>query len=80
MHLVKQMQFGIDLQDAFIMFDNVKHWTTMACHIPDCTYYQIMTISIYDMQSENATAQGMLWKNLNVVMAKHSIPYSKFKG
>jgi hypothetical protein len=56
MHLVKQMQPGGDLQDTFIMFDHIKHWTTMACHVPDCAYYRVMTIFVYDMQSEDATA------------------------
>jgi hypothetical protein len=34
--LVKRMQPGDDLQDAWIMFDYVKRikkWTTMACHV-----------------------------------------------
>jgi hypothetical protein len=39
-----------------------------------------MTIAICDMQSEDAAAQMVLWKNLNVVMARHDIPEPKFKG
>ena len=38
-----------------------------------------MTIAIYDIQSEDATAQMVLWKNLDDVMARHSILESKFK-
>jgi hypothetical protein len=50
--LVKQMQSGGDLQDAWIMFDHVKHvkkWTTMACHVYDFAYCLVMTIAICDM-------------------------------
>jgi hypothetical protein len=32
------------------------------------------------MQSENAAAQMVLWKNLNNVIARHIIPEPKFKG
>jgi hypothetical protein len=52
--LVKRMQPGGDLEDTWIMFDHVKHvkhWTTMACHVYDSTYYQVMTIVVCDMQS-----------------------------
>jgi hypothetical protein len=38
--LVKRMQPGGDLQEAWIMFDHVKRvekWTTMACHVYDST-------------------------------------------
>jgi hypothetical protein len=39
--LIKRMQPGGDLQDAWMMFDHVKRvkkWTTMACHVYDSTY------------------------------------------
>jgi hypothetical protein len=65
------------------MFDHVKcvkKWTTMACHVYDSTYCRVMTIAVCDMQSEDATAQSVLWKNLNVVLARHGIPEPKFKG
>jgi hypothetical protein len=39
-----------------------------------------MMIAVYDMQSEDAVAQMVLWKNLNDVMARHGIPEPKFKG
>jgi hypothetical protein len=32
------------------------------------------------MQSEDAAAQMVLWKNLNDVMARHGVPEPKFKG
>jgi hypothetical protein len=83
MDLVKQMQPGGDLQDAWIMFDHVKRvkkWTMMACHVYDSTYCRIMTIAVCDMHSEDAAAQSVLWKNLNVVVAKHGVPKPKFKG
>jgi hypothetical protein len=38
--LVKWMQPGGDLQDAWMMFDyvkRVKKWATMACHVYDST-------------------------------------------
>jgi hypothetical protein len=60
--LVKWMQWGGDLQDAWIMFNHVKpikHWTTMACHIYSSTSCHIMTIIICDMQSDDATAQSI---------------------
>jgi hypothetical protein len=82
-HLVKQMQPRGDLEDAWIVFDHVKrvkHWTTMACHVYDSTYCRVMTIAVCDMQSKDAAAQMVLWKNLNDVMARHGIPKPKFKG
>jgi hypothetical protein len=82
-HLVTRMQPGGDLEDAWIMFDHVKrikHWTTMACHVYDSAYCCVMTIAVYDMQSEDASAQMVLWKNLNDVMARHDILEPKFKG
>ena len=32
------------------------------------------------MQSQDAIVQSVLWKNLNVVVAKHGVPKPKFKG
>jgi hypothetical protein len=77
------MQPGGDLQDAWMMFDHVKHvkkWTTMACHVYDSTYCRVMTIVVCDMQSKDAAVLSVLWKNLNVVLARHGIPEPKFKG
>jgi hypothetical protein len=76
------MQPGGDLQDAWIMFDHVKrvkHWTTMAYHVYNSTYYQVIIVAIYNMQSEDVVVQSILWKNLNAVMAKHGMSKSKFK-
>jgi hypothetical protein len=39
-----------------------------------------MTIVVCDMQSEDAAAQIVLWKNLNDILARHGIPKTKFKG
>jgi hypothetical protein len=82
-HLVRRMQPGGDQENAWIMFDRikrVKQWTTMACHVYDSVYCRVMTIAMCDMQSENAAAHMVLWKNLNDVMAWHGIPEPKFKG
>jgi hypothetical protein len=82
-HLVNRMQPGGDLEHAWIMFDHVKrvkNWTTMACHLYDSAYCRVMTIAVCDMQSEDAAAQMVLWKNLNDIMARHGVPEPKFKG
>ena len=82
-HLVNRMQPGRDLEHAWIMFDHVKRfksWTTMACHVYDSSYYRVMTITVCDMQSENAAAQMVFWKNINDVMTRHGVPSPKFKG
>jgi 6-phosphofructokinase len=74
-HLVKRMQLGGDLEDVWIIFDHVKrvkHWTTMACHVYDSVYCQVMTIAVCDMQLEDAAAQMVLWKNLNDGKARYS--------
>jgi hypothetical protein len=52
----------------------------MACHVYDAIYCRVITIAICDMHSEDAVAQSVLWKNLNVVIARHGIPKPKFKG
>jgi hypothetical protein len=81
-HLVNRMQPGGDLEHTWIMFDHVKrikNWTTMACHVYDSAYCRVMTITVCDMQSEDAVAQMVLWKNLNDVMARHGVPEPKFK-
>ena len=60
--LVKRMQPGGDLENAWIMYDHVKRvkgWTTMACHVYDAQYCRVMTIAVCDMQSEDATAQTL---------------------
>jgi hypothetical protein len=82
-HLVNRMQPRGDLEHVWIMFDHVKrvkNWTTMACHVYDSTYCRVMTIAVCNMQSEDAAAQMVLWKNLNDVMGRHSVPEPKFKG
>jgi hypothetical protein len=49
--LVTQMQPTWDLQNAWIMFDHVKHvadWITMACHVYDLVYCKVLTIVVCD--------------------------------
>jgi hypothetical protein len=77
-YFVNWMQPGGDL----IMFDHVKrvkHWTTMACHVYDSAYCRVITIPVCNMQSKDAAAQMVLWKNLNDVMARHGVLEPKFK-
>jgi hypothetical protein len=81
--LVKRMQKGGDLENAWMMFDHVKRvklWTTMACHVYDSTYCRVMSIACCDMQSEDADAQIVFWKNLNAVMARFNVAKPQFKG
>ena len=81
--LVKRMQPGEDLENAWIMFDHVKRvrqWTTMACHVYDSTYCRVMTIASCDMQSEDCDAQIVFWKNLNAVMERNGVVDTNFKG
>jgi hypothetical protein len=81
--LVKRMQPGGDLKNAWLMFDHVKHvkeWTTMACHMYDAAYYKVMTIAVCDMQSEDMKVQCIMWRELNDLMAKNGIENTNFKG
>ena len=81
--LVKRMQPGEDLENAWMMFDHVKRvrqWTTMACHVYDSTYCRVMTIASCDMQSEDCDAQIVFWKNLNAVMERNGVVHTNFKG
>ena len=81
--LVKRMQVGGDLENAWIIFEHVKRvrsWTTMACHVYDSTYCRVITIAVCDMQSEDVAAQSIVWKNLNVVMACHGVQSVNSKG
>ena len=60
--LVKQMQTRGDLQESWIMFDDVKRvneWTTMACHVNESKYCKIMTIEMCNMQFEENVAQTL---------------------
>lgn len=81
--LVQRMQPTGDLENAWIMYDHVKRvkgWTTLACHVYDAHYCKVMTIAACDMQSEDAAAQTLFWRNLNVVMGRYGLPNPKFKG
>lgn len=81
--LVRRMQLGRDLQNAWVMFDHVKrvkYWTTMACHMYNSTYCRVMTIASCDMQSEDCKAQILFWQNLNLVMESNGFKVPNFKG
>jgi hypothetical protein len=81
--LVRRMQPGGNLQNAWMMFDHVKRvkdWTTMACHVYDAEYKKVMTIATCDMQSEDTEIQVQFWKCLNNVMSQHGIEHPNFKG
>jgi hypothetical protein len=58
--LVRRMQLGGDLRNAWIMSDHmkrVKGWTTMATHVYDGIYQQVMTIACCNFQSEDKDAK-----------------------
>jgi hypothetical protein len=77
------MQVGDDLQNAWMMFDHVKHfqgWTTMAYHNYDPVYCKVMTITFCDMQSKDTKAQCILWRKLNVIIEKKGLGMPIFKG
>jgi hypothetical protein len=60
MDLVRRMEPGGDLENAWMMSDHVKRvkgWTTMAAHVYDGTYQRVMTIACCDFQSEDKDAQ-----------------------
>ena len=82
MDLVKRMQLGGDLKNAWLMLDHVKHvkeWTTMVCHVYNAVYCKVMTIAICDMQSEDTKVQCIMWRKLNDLMAKNGIENTNFK-
>ncbi len=77
------MQPGGDLLNAWIMFDHVKHvanQTTMAYHVYNLAYCQVMTIAICDMQFKDTKAQQIMWTKLNETILKHGFPKPNFKG
>ena len=39
-----------------------------------------MNVVVCDIQSKDTAIQSMLWKNLNVIIARHSVPKPIFKG
>jgi hypothetical protein len=81
--LVKRMQPGGDLENTWLMFDHVKRvkeWTTMVCHVYDAAYCKVMTIAVCDMQSEDTTANCIMWRELNDLMAKNGVENTNFKG
>jgi len=80
------MQLVRDLQNAWIMFDHVKHvanWIIMLYHVYDLVYCKVMTIAICDMQSKDTKAQQIMWTKLNDTMLKHmflKIEFQSFHG
>jgi hypothetical protein len=81
--LVRRMQPGGDLENAWIMFDHVKRvkdWTTMGVHIYDPEYYKIMTIAVCDMQSESSDAQTQVWLSMLNILDKNGVSNVNFKG
>jgi hypothetical protein len=81
--LVKRMQPGGDLENAWLIFDHVKptkEWTTMACHVYNAAYCKVMTIAICDMQLEDTKVQCIMWRELNDLMAKNGVENTNFKG
>ena len=81
--LVKCMQPGGDLENAWLIFEHikrVKEWTTMACHMYIVAYCKVMTITICNMQSKDTKVQYIMWRELNNLMAKNSIEKTNFKG
>jgi hypothetical protein len=80
--LVRCMQPSGDLQNCWLMFDQVKcvqEWTTMACHVYDSVYCKVFTIAICNMQSEFVQAQCVMWTKLNCVMFKFGLINPNFK-
>jgi hypothetical protein len=81
--LVKRMQPGGDLENAWLMFDHdkrVQEWTTMACHMYDAAYCKSMTIAVCDMQSEDTKVQCIMWRELNDLIRKNNVENPNFKG
>ncbi len=81
--LVKQMQPSGNLHASWTMFDHVKHvqdWTTFTYHVYNLVYYKVMTIAIWDMQSEYTEVQCVLWWKLNKVMLMKGVSNRNFKG
>jgi hypothetical protein len=48
-------------------------------HVYDLIYYMVMTIAVCDMQSENTTAQFILWRKLNTIVVKKRLGTFVFK-
>lgn len=46
---------------------------TMAYHVYDSTYCQVIAIPCCDMESEDNIPQHVMWENLNAVMAKSGL-------
>lgn len=56
-NLVKHMQLGGSLEDAWLMFDHMKRihgWTTIACHMYDLAFKLVLTTTICDRQYKDS--------------------------
>jgi hypothetical protein len=74
--IVMHMQLGRDLENAWIMFDHVKHvqgWITMGCHVCDMAYCKVLTIDICNMQFEDVDSQILMWSSLTRLLKKVGI-------
>ena len=58
------------MENLWIMFGHIKclkDHTNLACHVYDSTYFKVLTIACYDMQSKDSTTQTFLGENLNLL-------------
>jgi hypothetical protein len=53
---------------------------TMAYHIYDPVYCNVMMIAVCDMQSKGMEVQCMLWMKVNVIVEKKGMGTHVFKG
>jgi len=58
----------------------MDEWSTMAYHVYNLQYKKVLTIAMSDMQSKDIKVQVQCWRNLNIVMARHRVDQSNFKG
>ena len=72
------------MENSYMMFDHTKHlkdWTTMACHVYNDKYYQMLTIVCCDMQFEDGATQIIfLEQNQMLPWQKNGVPHVNFKG
>ena len=71
------------MENSCIIFDHVKRLkdrTTMACHVYDSRYCEVLTIACRDIQSEDGATQILFWKKLKFVMTEIGVPNVNFKG
>ncbi len=59
------------------MFKVGRPWLAMFFNLAYC---KVMSIAIYDMQSEDIEAQCILWRKLNATILKKGVANPNFKG